>query len=367
MKVPYFSNSHIPKSINAEWIHGISRVIESESLIGGESVLKFESEFAHYVGANSAIGVSNGLDGLVLSLRAAGIGRGHWVAVPGHTFIATFLAVIHVGATPYAVDVNSQGLLDLDKLFSANIKFDAVIPVHMHGCMVNMESLMTWAKPKGIVIIEDASQAHGCISKGVRAGELGDLAVFSLYPTKNLGALGDAGIVTTSNESYYEYIKSAGTYGSSKESKYSHIRLGYNARLDTIHAAVLRVNLNHLDEWNAHRKKLAGIYREKLSNFPLQLLISDEANSVYHHFPILLKERDVLRKHLADSGVGTEIHYPNLASKEISEIATINLEACTTAERISATTLSLPLSQWHSEEEIQHVADVIKDFFEKQS
>ena len=365
MRVPYFSNSYIPESIKSEWIQEISRVIESESLISGMSVLNFESEFARYVGADFAIGVSNGLDGLVLSLRAAGIGPGHVVAVPGHTFIATFLAVIHVGATPHVVDVNSQGLLDLDKLFDLNIKLDAVIPVHMHGCMVDMKSLMMWSKPKGIVVIEDASQAHGCVSKGVRAGELGDLAVFSLYPTKNLGALGDAGIVTTSNENYYEYVKSAGTYGSSKESKYSHILLGYNARLDTIQAAVLNVSLNHLDEWNLHRNKLVGIYREKLNHLPIQILIPADANSVYHHFPILLNDRDVLRKHLADYGVGTEIHYPNLASTEISNITKIELEECATAERISTTTLSLPLSQWHSEEEVAHVAEVVSDFFRK--
>ena len=365
MRVPYFSNSHIPASIKSEWIHEISRVVESESLISGASVHNFESEFAHYVGADFAIGVSNGLDGLVLSLRAAGIGHGHVVAVPGHTFIATFLAVIHVGATPYAVDVDSQGLLDLDKLFNLNIKLHAVIPVHMHGCLVDMKSLITWSKQRDIVVIEDASQAHGCASKGVRAGELGDLAVFSLYPTKNLGALGDAGIVTTSNKNYHEYIKSVGTYGSSSESKYEHIRLGYNARLDTIHAAVLRVSLNHLDEWNLHREKLAKLYRERLNQLPVQILIAAGTDSVYHHFPILLKERDDLRKYLADYGIGTEIHYPNLASTEISNITTIELEECATAERISKTTLSLPLSQWHSEEEVVHVSEVVSDFFRK--
>jgi dTDP-3-amino-3,4,6-trideoxy-alpha-D-glucose transaminase len=365
MNVPFFSSSHIPQGIKSEWMNEIARVIESESLISGMSVLNFESEFARYVGADFAIGVSNGLDGLVLSLRAAGIGTGHVVAVPGHTFIATFLAVIHVGATPHAVDVDSQGLLDLDKLFSLNIKIDAVIPVHMHGCMVDMKSLMTWSKTKGIVIVEDASQAHGCVSKGVRAGELGDLAVFSLYPTKNLGALGDAGIVTTSKASYHEYIKSARTYGSSRESKYLHTHLGYNARLDTIHAAVLRINLKHLDHWNLHRKKLAGIYRERLSHLPIEILISEGADSVYHHFPILLRERDILREHLAGYGVGTEIHYPNLASTEISKILSMELEECATAESISTTTLSLPLSQWHSEKEIAHVAEVVADFFER--
>lgn len=363
MKVPYFSNNQIPNSKKLEWVNEISRVISSESLISGESVRKFETEFAGFVGQEFGIGVGNGLDGLTLSLRAAGIGQGNIVAVPAHTFIATFLAVIHVGALPYAVDVDSQGLLDLTELFHLKTRVDAVIPVHMHGCMVDMKSLINWAKENSVVVIEDASQAHGCKSNDVNAGELGDLAVFSLYPTKNLGALGDAGIIVTSNSDYRDVISSARTYGSSSESKYFHERLGYNTRMDTIHAAVLRENLACLGDWNHHRNHLAEIYRNQLSELPVKMLIDKESSSVYHHFPILLQNRDELREYLSIHEIGSEIHYPNLASEEVEAFASLELNECPRAREISNSTLSLPISQWHSEDEIVHVTEVIKSFF----
>lgn len=363
MKVPYFSNSQIPSSIKLEWLQEISIVMSSESLISGESVFKFESQFAKYVGTEFSIGVGNGLDGLALSLRAAGIGPGDVVVVPAHTFIATFLAVIQVGATPFAVDVDSQGLLDLNKLFELKSRVDAVIPVHMHGCMVDMKSLTYWAKPRGIIVIEDASQAHGCRSNEVNAGQLGDLAVFSLYPTKNLGAIGDAGIVVTSNLEYKEFIASSRSYGSSNESKYSHIRLGFNTRLDTIQAAVLRKNLDYLDTWNLHRIRLAEIYRNQLSTLPLKFLIPANSSSVYHHFPILLPNRDKLREYLTVHGIGSEIHYPNLASDEVAALTNLNLNECPNAREISKSTLSLPISQWHSEDEVIYVTEVISSFF----
>jgi dTDP-4-amino-4,6-dideoxygalactose transaminase len=363
MKVPYFSNIQIPDSNKVEWAHEISRVINSESLISGKSVEKFEIEFARFVGTEFGIGVGNGLDGLTLSLRAAGLGPGHVVAVPAHTFIATFLAVIHVGAIPYAVDVDSEGLLDLTKLFELKIRVDAVIPVHLHGCMVDMKTLSSWAQQRGIIVIEDASQAHGCRSNEVNAGQLGDLAVFSLYPTKNLGALGDAGIVVTSNADYRDFISSSRTYGSSKESKYSHVRLGYNSRMDTIQAAVLSKNLAHLDNWNLHRNRLAEIYRKQLSGLPVKTLINEKSSSVYHHFPILLANRDGLREYLSTHDIGSEIHYPNLASTEVAALASIDLNECPNAREISISTLSLPISQWHSEDEIVYVTEVISRFF----
>ena len=363
MKVPYFSNSQIPDTHKTEWAHEISRIISSEPLISGKSVEVFESEFAKFVGTEFAIGVGNGLDGLTLSLRAAGIGPGHVVVVPAHTFIATFLAVIHVGAIPYAVDVDGQGLLDLSELFELKIRVDAVIPVHMHGCMVDMESLTTWAKHNGVIVIEDASQAHGCKSNGVSAGQLGDLAVFSLYPTKNLGALGDAGIIVTSNAEYCDFISSSRTYGSSKESKYSHVRLGYNTRMDTIQAAVLSKNLAYLDDWNCHRNRLAEIYRKQLCDLPVKSLINEQSSSVYHHFPILLPNRDELREYLSAHNIGSEIHYPNLASAEAATLANLDLNECPNARKISISTLSLPISQWHSEDEIFFVTEVISRFF----
>lgn len=363
MNVPFFSNNKISRSISSQWIAGITNVIESQSFIEGDFVQEFEREFATYTDSKYAIGVSNGLDGLVLALRAAGIGTGSVVAVPAHTFIATFLAVIHVGGTPLAIDVDEQGLIDLDKLFQKQQKIDAVIPVHMHGCMVDMQKLVIWSKQRNVTVIEDASQAHGASRDGVKAGQIGDLSVFSLYPTKNLGAIGDAGIVTTSVLQYKEYLQSAKSYGRHIDSKYTHTRLGYNARLDTIHAAVLLVNLKNLDAWNFHRNKLASLYRDLLYDLPLDFLINQKTESVYHHFPILSEDRDELMDFLKRKGIGSEIHYPELASNEIALLANLQFDEVPIASSISARTLSLPLSQWHTEEEVEYVSKQIIEFF----
>jgi dTDP-4-amino-4,6-dideoxygalactose transaminase len=363
MKVPFFSNDLIDPTIKQSWIDAFEEVISRDSLISGTNVKLFEEEFASMVGAEHGIATSNGLDGLVLALRTAKIGPGDLVAVPSHTFIATHLAVIHVGATPYSVDVDQFGLIDLDLLLESKKKFKAVIPVHMHGSMVDMIRLSHWAKQESVIVIEDASQAHGCQRDGLQAGVSGDLSVFSLYPTKNLGALGDAGIIVTSNGAYSEYLKSIRNYGSSSLSKYLHPEIGYNNRLDTIQASFLRINLRELDGWNIKRNQLARRYIEKLRNLPLKFQVNQNQNSVYHHFPILVEDREALQKFLSLKGVGTEIHYPNLASFEIEKLTGVISGKMEIGQEIAQKTLSLPMSQWHKLEHVDYVSETIIEFY----
>lgn len=363
MKVPFFSNDLIEAKIKESWQAAFFDAISTESLISGSSVKLFEEEFASLVGVEHGIATSNGLDGLVLALRAAKVGPGDYVGVPAHTFIATHLAVLHVGAIPYSVDVDQYGLLDLDILFESKVNFKAVIPVHMHGSMVDMIRLSQWANQENVLVIEDASQAHGCESNGVQAGSKGDLSVFSLYPTKNLGALGDAGIIVTSNIEYSEYIKSIRNYGSAPLSKYSHPEIGYNNRLDTIQASFLRINLRELRDWNLKRNQLARRYIERLRNLPIRFLINQEQSSVYHHFPILTEKRDQLQEFLRQNNIGTEIHYPNLASFEIENLTGIKSEITVKGQDIATNTLSLPLTQWHNFEHVEYVSEVISKFF----
>lgn len=365
MKVPFFSNDLIDEDLKDSWSWAFNEVVSNESLILGQSVSLFENEFAKFVGANHGIATSNGLDGLVLALRAARIGPGDVIAVPSHTFIATHLAVLHVGAVPHSIDVDKFGLLDLNLLESAKVKFKAVIPVHMHGCMVDMRRLKNWAVAQNVIVVEDASQAHGCERDGLNAGEFGDLAVFSFYPTKNLGALGDAGIVVTSNSHYNEELRVLRNYGSTLSSKYSHLKIGYNNRLDTIQAAILRINLTHLTGWNSKRNHLAKKYEALLAGLPIRILIDTNSTSVYHHFPVLTDERNHLQEYLTEHGVGTEIHYPNLASTEIELLTGVNNGEMAQGEIISQSTLSLPLSQWHTPEQIEYVAQTIHSYFEE--
>ena len=258
-EIPFFSFAQAPQELKTEWLCAISDVVKSGNFINGHYVNKFEKEWALAVGSKFAIGVSNGLDGLVLALTALGIGKGDLVAVPAHTFFATWIAVLRTGATPVGIDVDGNGLLDLEILFSLKMKIKAVIPVHMHGAMVNMLKLCSWAKAQGVFVVEDASQSHQAQIDEKFSGNWGDVGVFSLYPSKNFGALGDAGVIVTSNETIAITIRKLANYGSDVANKYKHQLVGYNNRLDSIQAAILSVNLKYLKEWNNTRINLAAV------------------------------------------------------------------------------------------------------------
>ena len=363
MNVDFFSFNYAPVELRAEWQKKIQDVVQQGIFIGGQEVQKFEKAWSDFTDSKFAVGVSNGMDGLILALRALGIGVGDYVAVPAHTFIATWTAVISVGASPLGIDVDDEGLIDLDKFELIASKVKAVIPVHMHGSTVDMRALYKICLDQNlfapIKIIEDASQAHGALSRdGSNIGRYSDVAVYSLYPTKNLGALGDAGVITTNNEIIREKLRSLSNYGSSKESKYDHEIMGYNNRLDPIQAAVLTKNLEMLPMWNNARKKLSNFYISELSGI-VDILQSSRLDSVRHHLCILIRDRDGLKKHLLSKGIKTEIHYPNVAGVEALRFMDRSARF-PKSEEITSKTLSLPLSQWHNTEQVSYVISQIK-------
>jgi len=361
-RVSFFSYTDAPTALRQEWVQSIARVIDSGRFVGGDLVLEFEKSWAEMLGVNFAVGVGNGLDGLVLALRALGVGPRDLVAVPSHTFIATWNAVKLVGATPVGVDVDQRGLIDLEKLESlSNIK--CVIPVHMHGAMVDMARLNLWAKKANVKVVEDASQSHLAKCDLGYSGTLSDVGVFSLYPTKNLGALGDAGVITTSNETIAASIRSNANYGASQSDKYLHNSFGVNSRLDSIQAATLLINLKYLKSWTKHRIMLAEIYLNNIKeNDKVKFLHHEAGSSVWHHFPVICSQRTELSAYLLQHGITTEIHYPNLAAREYERITGETQEDYLVGEFLSDSILSLPISQWHDVDEIEYVAHVVNAF-----
>ncbi len=367
-RVEFFSFKDAPESLKEEWKVATREVIDSGQFIGGPYVSKFETEWANYLGAGHAIGVGNGYDAIVVSLKILGIGEGDLVAVPNHTFVATWLAVGAVGATPVGIDCNVSGLMDIDLLKSHKSKFSAVIPVHMHGQMVDMPRLVAWASANGVKVIEDCAQAHGARIDGKLAGTWGDFGAYSFYPTKNLGALGDAGAIVTNNTSLASDARSYVNYGSVPGNKYEYQFNGINSRLDPIQAAVLSVNLKYLDSWNARRNEIANIYNNHLHKLGIKTL-KIENNSVYHHFIVESENRDTTRALLDLIGVKTEIHYPECAEVSYSKFKENYVAGkIENASVFSSKTLSLPLSPWMTNESLEFVinslgnAEVLESF-----
>jgi dTDP-4-amino-4,6-dideoxygalactose transaminase len=359
-RVEFFSFKDAPESLKEEWRVATREVIDSGQFIGGPYVSKFETEWASYLGVSHAIGVGNGYDAIVVALKILGIGEGDLVAVPNHTFVATWLAVGAVGATPIGIDCDSSGLLDLNLLESSDLNIAAVIPVHMHGQMVDMSRLMEWARVNGVMIIEDCAQAHGARIGSKLAGTWGDFGAFSFYPTKNLGALGDAGALVTNNQSLASDARSYVNYGSVPGNKYEYQFNGINSRLDPIQAAMLSVNLRYLDSWNARRKEIAARYVKELK--PLGIMtLPIKSDSVFHHFVVESENRDLTRKLLEAAGIMTEIHYPESAQISFNKFNSADFQdGKSYASNLSKKTLSLPISPWMKEENVDTVIEIIK-------
>ena len=359
MKVDFYSTADIPDSIKSEYLKKFTNVIDSDSLIEGKACRQFEEEFADYLNVRFCLGVGNGFDALRVALLALGIQPGDRVAVPSHTFIATWYAVLSIGAVPVGIDVDNKGQIDLD-LLETETNLKCVIPVHMHGTHCDMQRLMNWAAKFSVFVLEDCAQSAGLIIQGRKAGSWGHVAAFSFYPTKNLFALGDGGAICSNDKTLFETAKSISRYGSSKGSKYQHERLGQNSRLDSIQAGILSINLQHLDEWNSARNRIAGIY---LRNIPATFLNQEVAKShIYHHFVIYSEKRDLLRTDLSSHGIGTEMHYPFLAAHEIE---TTLINDFTVGERLSQTGLSLPISPWQTDVATNRVVEKLCNFAEK--
>lgn len=357
--VEFFSFDSASIELQVEWMDSIKMVLDSGQFIGGSANQKFEREWQNYLSIKHAVGVGNGYDAILIALKGLDIGRGHYVAVPSHTFIATWLAVAATGATPIGIDCNPDGLMNLDDLEDSSIQFSAVIPVHMHGQMIDMKRLMLWANIKNVRVVEDCAQAHGAERDGKKAGTWGDFGAFSFYPTKNLGAIGDAGCLVTNDDQLAVNARSYANYGSIAGHKYSYQHIGVNSRLDPIQAAILSVNLKYLDTWNLNRKSSANKYLIGLKKLGIHCLPVDDT-SVFHHMVVFSEERDKSRELLAVNGVKTEIHYPVCAQISFEKLISANVSSNpTNAIELSNKTLSLPISPWISESDVDFILNIL--------
>lgn len=329
----------------------------------GEEVSRFEEEFAAYCGAKHCVGLANGLDALTLSLKAFDFPEKSEVLVPSNTYIATILAIVNAGHVPVLVEPDIRTYNIDEKLIERKIttKTRAIMPVHLYGRMSNMPAIIGIAKKHGLKTIEDAAQAHGASINGKKTGAWGDVTAFSFYPTKNLGSLGDAGAITTDDGDIAQRIRTLRNYGSSI--KYHNELPGYNSRLDELQAAFLRVKLEALDEINGHKNRLAAIYNEELngSNFILPLTDSEYFH-VYHIYNIRHDGRDKLKAYLEAKGIKTDIHYPVPPTGQKAMAGILDGQNAPVAEEIHATTLSLPVSFCHTEEDILYVCNALKQF-----
>lgn len=313
--VPFLDLGTTTAVVATEVRVGWEKVIARNRFVGGEEVEAFEAEWAAYCGTEYAVGVGNGTDALTLALRALDLGPGDDVIVPANTFVATVEAIVLAGATPRFVDVDlDTGLMGADEVEAAvSGKTRAIVAVHLFGQLTDMEALGRCATRHGLVLIEDAAQAHGATWRGIRAGSFGVVGCFSFYPGKNLGAFGDAGAVVTSDRAIADRIRSMrdhGRPGSSAERHYDHIRIGTNSRLDTVQAVTLSAKLPHLDQWNEDRRRLARLYAEELPCTVVPLRQPDGCRGVYHLMVARVPQRDRVRAELAALGIGTGVHYP---------------------------------------------------------
>lgn len=297
--------------LKRELDEAIARVVSSGWFVGGPEVDAFEAEYAKYCGASHCVGVANGLDALHLALRAMDLGPGDEVIVPSNTYIATWLAVSQCGATPVPVEPDARTVNIDPALIEAAItpRTKVILPVHLYGQPADMDPILAIARKHGLRVLEDAAQAHGARYKGQRLGAQGDAVAWSFYPGKNLGAMGDGGAVTTNDAQLADRIRVLRNYGS--RVKYVNEVQGTNSRLDPLQAAILRVKLANLDEWNARRRAIAARYQQGLAGCGLTLPhVPEWAESVWHLYVVQHPRRDVLQRQLDAAGIGTLIHYP---------------------------------------------------------
>ncbi len=364
MKIPFVTFLPMEKELNDDLRNAFNRVFTRSWYIGGVEDRAFEEAFAKYCGARYCMGVGNGLDALMLGLKALGVGADDEVIVPSNTFIATALAVTYVGARPVLVDPDIRTYNINPALIESAItqKTKAIIPVHLYGQACDMDSIMEIAKKHGLKVVEDCAQAHGATYKGQKVGTFGDVAGFSFYPGKNLGALGDAGAVVTNNKELADMIHALGNYGS--DYKYHHIYKGNNTRLDELQAAFLAAKLPHLERMNIERGRIAEMFSRGIKN-PKVILpyVLPDCVSVWHIYGIRCAERDALEKYLKEKGIGTNKHYPiPIHMQECYKDLNIPMGALPIAEEISGTELSIPMYYGMTEEEIQYIIDTINEF-----
>ena len=350
---------------NAPWCANLqeaaSRVIDSGWYVLGREVAAFEQEFATYVNTRHCIGVANGLDALTLSLQSLQLPPHSDVLVASNTYIATILAIVNAGHNPILVEPDLQTYnIDPARLATAcTPSTRAICVTHLYGKSCRMDAICAFARSRGLRVVEDCAQSHGAQLGNTMTGCFGDLGCFSFYPTKNLGALGDAGAITTDDDVLADRLRQLRNYGSRE--KYVNICVGSNSRLDELQAALLRVKLPHLNEVTNHKRMLASIYLDRLQGAVVLPSIAPDEHDVHHIFPIRHANRDALRAHLLASGVKTEIHYPTPPHRQPAMRGILE-GVYPIAEEIHATELSLPLSYGHTASDIAHVCDAVLEF-----
>ena len=364
MRVPFVSFKPLEKELDSQLRGAFERVFENSWYIDGNEDKAFEKAFAEYCHSDYCVGVGNGLDALLLVLKAWGIGEGDEVIVPSNTYIATALAVTYVGAKPVFVEPDIRTYNIDPALIEEKItpKTKAIMPVHLYGQACDMDPILAIAKKHGLKVLEDCAQAHGATYKGKIIGSFGDAAGFSFYPGKNLGALGDAGATVTNDKALADHVRALGNYGS--DYKYHHIYKGNNSRLDELQAAFLSAKLPLMDKVNDDRRATAKKYLEGITN-PLITLpyVMPECVPVWHLFAIRCNKRDELAAYLEEKGIGTNKHYPiPMHLQDCYADLGIRKGQLPIAEEISDTELSIPMYYGMTDEEVQYVIDCINGF-----
>jgi len=336
-------------------------VLESGWFVLGQNVLQFERDFAKYLNVYHCIGVASGLDALVLSIRALDLEPNSEIIVPSNTYIATILAIMQCGHTPVLVepDIRTYNIDPTRIVQSITRRTKSILVVHLYGKPCSMDPIVQICEQNNLFLIEDCAQAHGAEYKGKKVGSFGEMAAFSFYPTKNLGCLGDGGAVTTNHQGYNENVRMLRNYGS--KTKYYNECIGFNSRLDEVQAAFLSVKLKHLDSINNHKRKLATIYRENLNAKYILPVETSDTYDVYHIFNIRHPKRDQLKEYLLINGIKTEIHYP-VSPNQQQALSHLKLGDFPISEEIHRTTLSLPISTFHTEDDIYRVIEVMNRF-----
>ena len=366
MKIPYLDLQAQYQSIKAEIDSAISKVLDHSSFVLGPAVQEFENNYAKYCGVSHCAGVNNGTNALLLALKALDIGPGDEVITVANTFIATVAAIHHSGAKPVLVDVDPISRnMDVNLLSIAlSNKTKAVIPVHLYGRTADMDPIIDLANKYSIHVLEDSAQAQGAVYKGKKAGSIGEIAAFSFYPGKNLGAYGEAGAITTDNPKLDKDVRMLRDHGSDK--KYHHDFPGYNARMEGIQGAVLNVKLKYLDQWNKARNKVAGWYDEALQELPITLpsRVDEYCEQIYHVYVIETEHRDDLQKYLQKNDIPTIIHYPiPVYLQKAFEHLCYKKGDFPVTEKLSNDILSLPIFPEMTKDQVDYVCEKIRDFF----
>jgi dTDP-4-amino-4,6-dideoxygalactose transaminase len=349
------------EEISEDVRNAIDRVLKSGWFILGEETEEFEKEFSTYIGAKHGVAVNSGSDALYLALKALGVSKTDEVITVSHTFISTVDAIARNHAQPVFVDIDPETYCIDTSQIECRItsRTKVILPVHLYGHPAEMDAIMPIAVRHGLVVVEDASQAHGAEYKGKKVGSIGNLGCFSFYPSKNLGAYGDAGMIVISNKELAEKLRMLRNYGQSQ--KYHYDFVGLNSRLDEIQAAILRVKLKHLDKWNERRRGIARLYNDLLADSGIARPVEkDYAKHVYHQYVIRSRERNILQQHLKENEIQTLIHYPVPVHKQKAYVNSYSNRCLPVTERICGEILSLPMHPWLTRDEISTIVKVIK-------